>query len=244
MAALLLAGCSQNKQEPLKVGVSTSYSESSGRASVGSTYIESLRRGGHVPYILPLVHTQQQAEQTLANLDVLLLTGGEDIDPVWYGEESIGDCVEINAPRDTSDILYARAALKRGMKILAICRGEQVLNVAMGGTLYQDLPSQYEGVLQHRQGELDIPGTVASQTITIEPDSKLHELIGADTVGVNSFHHEAVKDIAPGLRVVARTSDGVIEAYEGKNILATQFHPEIFTKAGDDTFLKIFQLAW
>ena len=238
----LISGC-YTPQKQLRVGVSASLS-SSGTVSVGETYIESIRRGGHIPYVLPKVKLWSQAEKELEGMDALVLTGGEDVDPVWYGEESIGDCVEINAPRDTSDILYARVALEKGMKILAICRGEQVLNVAMGGTLWQDLPSQYEGALQHRQGELGIPRGTPSQTISIEPGSKLHEIIGADTVAVNSMHHQAVKDIAPGLTVTARASDGVIEAYEGPNIMATQFHPEVFTRNGSDTFLKLFEFDW
>lgn len=238
----LLTGCRTYK-EPLRVGITTSLS-SSGTVSVGDTYVESIRRGGNIPYILPRVKMWSEAEKELEALDALVLTGGEDVDPVWYDEVSIGDCVEINAPRDTSDIIYARVALEKGMKILAICRGEQVLNVAMGGTLWQDLPSQYEGALQHRQGELGIPRGTPSHTISIEPGSKLHELIGADSVAVNSMHHQAVKDIAPGLTVTARASDGVIEAYEGPNIMATQFHPEVFTRNGSDTFLKLFEFDW
>lgn len=224
---------------PLKVGITTGYKN--GSVTLGDSYVESVRRGGNIPFIMPLVHNMEQAEASLADMDALILTGGEDVDPQRYGEESIGECVVVNSVRDTSDFCYAKAALKKGIRILGICRGEQLLNVAMGGSLYQDLPSQYEDVLPHRQ---TIPAAQASQTINIEPYTLLHRMIGADTVGVNSFHHEAVKDIAPGLKVTAHAPDGVIEAYEGDRIIGVQFHPEAFTKAGQDTFLELFGFAW
>lgn len=224
---------------PKKVGITTGYGN--GSISLRDTYVESVRRGGNIPFVLPLAHNREQADAAMAEMDALILTGGEDVDPRRYGEESIGECVEVNSVRDTSDFCYAQAALEKGIRILAICRGEQLLNVALGGSLYQDLPSQYEDVMQHRQ---TIPAAQGSQTIYIEPGSRLRLMIGADTVRVNSFHHEAVKRLAPGLKAAAHAPDGVIEAYEGENIIGVQFHPEAFTNAGQDTFLELFKFDW
>lgn len=255
IAMLAACGCKGHAEQdvPLRVGITTSYSAGGGRITLGDSYVESVRRGGNIAFALPLVHSAEQAAQVLESMDVLLLTGGEDVDPRWYGEEKIGECVHVNAIRDTSDMHYARAAVRRGMKILAICRGEQLLNVAMGGTLFQDLPSQYidtlaargqerpDSLLIHRQAE---PGDQATQTIYIDRTSVLYRLLGTDTAGINTFHHEAVKDIAPGLKVIARTPDGMVEAYEGNNILGLQFHPEKFVSAGQDLFLPVFEFRW
>ena len=220
------------------------------------------------------MRTPGEAAEVLSLVDALILSGGEDVDPARYGEAVLNSTVEVNAPRDTSDFLLAYEALQRGMPIMGICRGEQLLNVALGGSLYQDLPSQICSSICHRQSE---SGSVGTHCIYIDADSRLHGLLGLDSVKVNSFHHQAVKEPGCGVRVTARAADGVVEAWEwgggggaaantgkgstartgkggmartGKGgmartgvpyIMCVQFHPEIFVKAGDTTFLPLFQ---
>lgn len=217
-----------------------------------TTYSDAVRLAGGIPVLIPVLRDSVTVSELVRHLDGIILSGGEDIDPLYYGEEHLPELGTVNAPRDTFDVLLIRTVLRQEKPLLAICRGEQVLNVVLGGTLWQDIPSQIPASdLNHRQTE---PATTATQTILIEPGSRLAGILGTAKIGVNSHHHQAVKDLAPGLVVTARAEDGVVEAYEsipsapdpygkpfGERILAVQFHPESFTQAGDPTFLKIFQ---
>lgn len=240
---VLSSCCSQHsvKGKPI-IGISSGYSQSSDKASLGRSYTEAVIKGGGVPYILPLVSSEEVAKSILDGLDGLILSGGEDINPAYYGEDTLANGgVSVNGPRDTSDMFIIKEAMNRKMPILAICRGEQILNVALGGSLYQDIPSQIPNCLVHRQEE---SGTIGTMKIGIADGSYIKGIIGLDSLNVNSFHHQAVKDLAPGLKLVSTASDGVVEAYEGLpelNVIGTQFHPEIFTKAGDPTFVKFFK---
>ena len=217
-----------------------------------TTYSDAVRLAGGVPVLIPILRDSATVSELVRRLDGVILSGGEDIDPQYFGEEHLPELGTVNAPRDTFDVLLIRTALRQEKPLLGICRGEQVLNVVLGGTLWQDIPSQIpSSELHHRQEE---PSTVATQVITIDPSSRLAVILGVSEIAVNSHHHQAVKALAPGLIVTARTEDGVVEAYEsipgapdpyGKplqdRILAVQFHPETFSQAGDPTFLKIFQ---
>ena len=155
-----------------------------------------------------------------------MFTGGEDYDPALFGEERIPELGTVNGFRDTSDFAYARMALKQRKPILGICRGEQLLNIVLGGTLYQDLPSQ-TGKTSHSQNG---SGNKPCHGMTIDRNSILHKIIGRDSVIVNTSHHQAVKQLGEGLRVTAVSDDGVVEAFESTDrkmkVLAVQFHPE------------------
>lgn len=241
-AALLLmlgvCACLQARRLPL-IGISSGLSPA--KVSVNTTYVDAVRLAGGIPVVLPPVRDEETARALLKTVDALIMTGGEDIDPLFFGEEHLPGLGEVNAPRDTSDVLLIEAAVAMHKPMLGICRGEQVINVVLGGTLYQDIPSQVGGELRHRQSE---SATLATQTITIDPESRLASIVGATTLDVNSFHHQAVKDIAPGLTVVARSEDGIVEAYEDLvryNVIGVQFHPEAFAQAGDPVFLSIFR---
>ncbi|MBP1671245.1 MAG: ycjL [Bacteroidetes bacterium] len=149
---------------------------------------------------------------------------------------------EIAPKRDAFDVMLIRMAVAKGLPVLGICRGEQLMNVAFGGSLYQDLPSQFNGYsIKHSQ---KAPGWYGTHSIQIEKGSLLNKQINLDTVVVNTFHHQGVKDIAPGFRVTARSKDGVVEAIEkigSTRVFGVQFHPEVFTSNGIDTFLGIFK---
>ena len=253
----VLSGCAAVRTVPTTtddsaplIGISCGGSET--MTTLKTTYSDAVRLAGGIPVLIPLTRDSLAMEALVRRLDGVILSGGEDIDPLYFGEEHLPGLGTVNAPRDTFDVLLIRVALRQGKPLLGICRGEQVLNVVLGGTLYQDIPSQIPASqLHHRQEE---PSTVATQTITVEPGSRLAGILGVTEIGVNSHHHQAVKDLAPGLVVTARAADGVVEAYEGiptapdpygkpfrDRILAVQFHPEAFAQAGDPTFLKIFQ---
>ncbi|MGN0048589.1 MAG: gamma-glutamyl-gamma-aminobutyrate hydrolase family protein [Bacteroides sp.] len=214
------------------IGISTS--EEGGKTRVNTVYIRAVEQAGGIPLLLPCTRRPELIADLLQQVDALILTGGADLHPLLYGEEPLQQLEEVDSSRDVYDLLLLHVALKQGMPILGICRGEQLCNVGMGGTLYQDLPSQQPASLMHRQS---IPASVGAHTISIEPDSYLHRLLGRPTAVVNSFHHQAIKEVAPGLRVSARAADGVVEAVEGfptYNLLAVQFHPEHLV-AGEQT---------
>ena len=216
LAALLLLGaCSQPK--PL-VGVSCARS-SSGSTQLSRTYTDAIRRAGGIAVVLPTVSDAETAAELVARLDGIVFSGGEDLDPSWYGETVWNETVKVDTLRDRSDSLLGRAALASGKPILAICRGEQLMNVLLGGSLYQDLPSQ-------RADSPVVHGGGAWHKIGVEAGSLLARLYGTDSLMVNSFHHQAVKRPAPGITITARASDGTVEAFETPQVWAFQFHPE------------------
>lgn len=228
-AVLALAGCSH--KAPL-IGISGS-SMPGGGTSLNINYSQAISKAGGVPVIIPTVSSREEADAILAMLDGIVFSGGEDIDPSYYGEEMWNETVMVDTVRDVSDVFLARAALDSKKPILAICRGEQLMNVVLGGSLYQDLDTQKPGNVGHS-------GT--THKILAEPGSLLSQLYGTDSLEVNSTHHQAVKKVAPGLKVTAYSNDGLVEAYEGDNLIAVQFHPEKFVRAGDNKWLELFKV--
>lgn len=234
LAALVCLTVACDRNVPPVIGISSGWNGKS--SSVGETYVHAVRKAGGVPVILPLVRDEEQAKALLARIDGLVMSGGEDIAPEYYGEEIYNETVEVNALRDTSDFLLIQAARDCGKPIMGICRGLQLINVAFGGTLYQDLPSQME--VQHRQ---DTSSSVPTHMVGFEKGSRIAELVGPDSLRTNTHHHQAIKDIAPRLKVTARSADGVVEGCEGPGVFCVQFHPEALIMGGDDTFLPLFE---
>lgn len=191
--------------------------------AVTEFYVQTLVQAGAVPVILP-VHGPL-SEAVLDWLDAVALTGGGDIDPTLYGQEPRPELYGLDSVRDRFEIDLVRKAIDRDLPLMAICRGHQVLNVALGGTLVQDLEAQRPNSLAHRQAEA---WEEPSHSVTIEPHSRLADLVGPELV-VNSMHHQAIDKPAPDLRPVARAADGVIEAVEATDrlfVLGLQWHPE------------------
>lgn len=205
-------------------------SSSSGRVyqenSVGFDYIRAIEQAGGTPLVLPIVENPDCISDFTRIIDGLLLSGGGDIDPFLFHEEPIPNLGNIDPSRDWVEIRMSTVSLEEDIPILAICRGIQVLNVAAGGTLYQDISQHPAEIIKHRQ---NAPGWYASHSIHIEPDSLLYEIFGSQMARVNSYHHQAVLSPAD-FHVSARSTDGIIEAIESSThrfVVGVQFHPEM-----------------
>ncbi|MEJ8544705.1 gamma-glutamyl-gamma-aminobutyrate hydrolase family protein [Brevibacillus borstelensis] len=192
---------------------------------VHQDYHKSVAAAGGIPIVLPFIDPEMALE-TVALCDGLILSGGEDVDPLYYGEEphlQLGPTMPL---RDEVEIALVKHALARQIPLLAICRGVQIMNVALGGTLIQDIPSQVSQPLQHSQR---VERSRDTHWVAIEKGSRLAEILKEDKIRVNSLHHQALKDVASELRVVAKASDGVIEAVEHTGsafAIGVQWHPE------------------
>ena len=222
------------------IGLSASINDK-GYSMVSATYINSIVKAGGTPVILPAVTDGQTLRSAVAQLDGLILVGGADVNPLWYGENPIQPLGGVDPQRDLYELKLIKLASDRNIPILGICRGCQLLNVAFGGTLYQDIPSQRrDNHIKHQQ---TLPSHYGSHVAYLKPGSPLVEILGKDTLAINSFHHQAVKDLAPGFEAIALAPDSVIEAitaYPNRSILGVQWHPEALTNEGDTTMLKIF----
>lgn len=219
-----------------RIGITT-WTEQKTRApylTLSQNYLDSVVRAGGLPWPVPLAGADDERADPAAyldGLDGLLFSGGEDVWPRLYGEDPLPSVSYADPDRDRWEILLVHEARRRQMPLLGICRGHQLINVALGGTLWQDLPTQRPGGLGHSPP--DLPMDELWQQIRLVPGpSRLRDLFGQDSLVVNTFHHQAVKDLAPGLRATAHAADGVIEAYEaetGAFLLGVQFHPEALT---------------
>lgn len=195
------------------------------RTFVNLDYVRALRQAGAVPLLLPLVTDPADLDGQLACMDGILLPGGDDLDPRTFGEEPIPGLGCVYPEVDDYQLAATRRARELGLPMLGICRGLQVMNVAFGGTLHQDLGEQ-EGLLQHVQKSYR---WAATHTVELVPGTGLQGLFGTAEVATNSFHHQAVKDLAPGFRANAHAKDGIVEGLEqteGPFALGVQWHPE------------------
>jgi putative glutamine amidotransferase len=198
-------------------------------------YVEGVAGAGGAPVVLPPVGEESAAEALIHSLDGLLLSGGSDLDPSYYGEKPVSELGVTLPERDAFEMALVGLALRRGMPVFGICRGMQVLNVALGGTLYQDLPSQWEqDPLKHRQ---DTPKWQPTHEVRVSEGSYIAEVMGRESVKVNSYHHQGIRDLAEGLVVTGRSLDGVIEAVEAEDLserwlLGVQWHAEAMRGSG------------
>jgi putative glutamine amidotransferase len=201
----------------------------------------------HVGAEVRILEPSPNAVDALTGVDGLLLTGGEDVDPRLFGETPHATVIDINPKRDAFEIALAQEARKRNLPLLAICRGIQVVNVARGGTLVQDIPSQIAGALEHRLAVPPHQPYDLAHEVWVDKDTILARLMtdrlaGADSFDVNSRHHQAIKQVAEGLEVSATAPDGVIEAIEDPAAafcVGVQWHPENFWRTGE--FRPLFE---
>lgn len=188
----------------------------------------ALEKAGGLPVLIPSSITTKTLHQVYQRLDAVLLPGGGDIDPQHYHTSPDADLVGVNAARDTMELSLAAWAIQDDLPIFGICRGIQLLNVALGGSLVQDIPSQIQTTLRHDilEGE---PRNTILHDIQIAEDSRLSEILGSPQLSVNSLHHQAIKNLAPSAIATAHAPDGIIEALEVPDktfMLAVQWHPE------------------
>src|SRR5262249_11083676 len=191
------------------------------------TYVRAVLRACGAPILIPPAEPEM-LDATASHLDGLLLSGGGDVDPRYFGEEAVAECGVPEPERDEAELWLARWALERRLPILGICRGLQLLNIVLGGSLYQDLPTQYERPLLPHNRAGKVRNFIAHDT-ALDPQSRLAGILRVTTDEVNSFHHQALKAIGEGLQVVATAEDGVVEGAEMPGypfVVAVQYHPE------------------
>lgn len=220
------------------IGISGNFRE--GDCTLAQGYYMSVLEAGGTPVVIPSYDNEKALVSILDTLDGLVLSGGADIDPDYLGEEPL-DCISVNPRRDAQELMLVRLAVERQIPILGICRGIQMLTAALGGKLYQDIKTQHgRPCIEHSQ---TIARGLPSHDVKIEKDSLLHSLMGTETLAVNSFHHQAVKEVPQGFRVTAMSEDGIIEGMESttfRPILGVQWHPECFILEADRTMMSIF----
>lgn len=198
-------------------------------------YVDGVVGAGGIPMVLPPI--VEMAEKVAGRIDGLLLSGGSDLDPSYYGEEPVPELNATVPKRDAFEIALVEHALERGIPVFGICRGLQILNVALGGTLYQDLPSQlHPDLIAHRQ---QVPKWQWTHEVEVDGNSKVAGIMETDDIRVNSYHHQAIKDLSDDLVAVAHSSDGVIEAAESPNLserwlVGVQWHAEAMRDVGPE----------
>ncbi|MDL2243575.1 membrane dipeptidase [Bacteroidales bacterium OttesenSCG-928-J19] len=221
------------------IGLSVNHKE--GLSCISNAYVNAVIKAGGTPVLIPLNQDEEQLNEVLSSLDGLILSGGGDIHSSFFNEELHPTVTDSDLLRDNYDLNLVRLALEKQMPILGICRGEQVLNVALGGNLIQDIPSETPtSSVRHSQEE---PREIGTHQVNISPDSLLYKIVKQETLTVNSFHHQAIRNVAPDMKAVAYTPDGIIEAIEseeGYSILGVQWHPENMAIAEDPAMKAIF----
>ena len=209
------------------------------RIKIFDEYISSVIAAGGIPIILPVTTDKEVLDKHLELIDGLIISGGYDIDPLRYNEEPHKLLQATCSERDEFEFYLAKKAIEKSIPLLGICRGHQIINVVNGGSLYQDISLKEGTYINHVQSN---HGTEVSHTIDIDKTSMLYSILG-ETALVNSLHHLAIKDLAPGFKAVATSKDGVIEAIEkidGSFVMGVQWHPEALSSK-NDSMLNIFK---
>ena len=195
---------------------------------MNQSYVDALAAAGCAPVLIPILEDEDRLRAIYERLDGIVFPGGADVAPREYGEEPIDNLNKVEAERDRVELRLARWAFDDDLPTLGICRGQQLINVALGGTLYQDLIHQGATTVEHSDADGRPRGKLIHR-VRLDPNSRLAQLIDETSVEVNSLHHQAVKNVAPALLVTGTADDGVIEAVESPDrrfLIAVQWHPE------------------
>jgi putative glutamine amidotransferase len=206
---------------------------------MGQRYVRILAAAGAVPWLIPLIQGDDSTLRAIYDhLDGIFLTGGVDMDPAHYGEERHERCDRGDPARDWTEINLVRWAQAEGKPVFGVCRGIQAINVALGGSLYQDVPSQHPKAIKHDYFPTATHYTrdYLAHEIHVQEQSRVGRLLGGRRLHVNSMHHQGIKKLAPGLAATAHAPDGLIEAVEcarGTFLIGVQWHPEELTETSD-----------
>jgi len=214
----------------------------SDRVRLNSAYLAALENAGLVPLIVPPLTRAENAVELISLAGGLVLSGGGDVDPALYGEQLHPRANPPEADRDATELALIVAARERRTPVLAICRGIQALNVALGGSLVQDIPSQLPSAIAHNNAEGQ--RAVRTHEVALEPGSRLARALGATQIAVNSLHHQAVGRLAPGLRATAHSPDGVVEGLEARDdwwLVGVQWHPEEMSESEEPWDRRLFE---
>lgn len=223
------------------VTASTKMVNDSGKVTVNRAYTDAISAAGLVALVVPPM-TEEGARAILDAVQGLVLTGGEDVDPAHFGAPRHPATGAANDLRDRIELALAKEAAARKLPTLAICRGVQVLNVALGGTLVQDIPSEMQTSIDH-----DAENARSSRVhdVTVDSGSRLAGILGAERIRTNSFHHQSVQRVAKGLRAAGKSPDGVVEAVECEDrawwAVGVQWHPEELTATAEDWDRRLFE---
>ncbi|EYE88452.1 hypothetical protein Q428_07670 [Fervidicella metallireducens AeB] len=211
---------------------------------ISQAFIDAVLKSGGVPILIPIINSEEDILQIMDKLDGIILSSGYDVNPIYYGEEPSVHVGFTYSPRDIFELFIVKAAIERDMPILGTARGQQIMTVAFGGKLYQDISENKNAYINHiqRANINDI-----GHYIDIVPGTKLHKIFDTDRMLVNSFHHQAAKTVPANFIISATSSDGIIEAIEhqSKPIMAVQWRPDIMIKK-HPVMLKIFKefISW
>lgn len=209
-------------------------------SSLNYNYINSIILAGGIPVLIPIIEDEEDINRFTDIVDGILFTGGGDISPLYFGENPTGKINSISTRRDFIELKLFKKAWEKNMPMLGICRGLQLINVALGGTLYQDIDSQFEGVLGHHPN--DILRDELYHTVKLKEGSSLFDIFKTDEISVNSFHHQAIRELGKGLTISALSCEGIIEGVEAKDkrfVVGVQWHPEALTVRYPE-FQKLF----
>ncbi len=207
---------------------------------VNNTFVNAVVDGGGIPIVIPIIKELKDIDRYLDLVNGLIFTGGEDVSSLFFGEEPIREVDTICMARDKMELELFKKAYERSIPILGICRGLQLINIALGGTLYQDINAQVPNSLGHMCGYNIHQGY---HNINISEDSLMFDIFNVDKLAVNSQHHQSIKKLGGNLKITSLTSDGIVESVESINnkfVLGVQFHPEAMIES-ENKFRKFFK---
>lgn len=222
------------------IGICCTYIDEERLSGIKEGYYSAIEEIGGIPILLPVVEKEETLDSYIEMIDGLLLSGGVDVDPSYYGENPIRTLGRIDPMRDRNELYLAAKAMERGKSILGICRGIQILAVANGGSVIQDIPTQIPDSLQHMQ---NAPRWYGTHKVSLLKESLLYKIYGQEEITTNSFHHQSVQQEGKDFVITAKTVEGVIEAIEHKNhkfTVGVQWHPELMWKKDEKT-LELFK---